>query len=819
MDSLVSAVAARVVFIQGEEVSFIEAEKPTSQIPTTISAVPYLLADAYDVVSLRDTNVGESLDLLLKGWNADRALRMLDILLDLESPHDETKEAARFFSDLIANEATKNQVKNRAFAVALPNQVKLSAFVDRLDDSTATLMFVTELFEAQDKITKVRSAWEMVPDNKFGSRVDRAKFEAAAISSGVFRRLVESIGDETALKSAVLDCYLALREEPNARSIVSDWTKEFVNRPVRRKLARLEEAEEKERRDEKQFEDHGGPIHEKFTDTRKQQAGIITQLERGNVNQARRFANQLVNWQLQNGGADYAAMSLCLLAQEAKHLGQSSLQLEWVQRAIELAPDAQGHGQAGDAYLSLFRLDEAEREYAATISLGDELFGLSGLARVLRVRGKLDEALNACIEIKKRFSDHPEIPRVWALHCDILRDMWRFEDALSTYREVVSRFPEHSVFWCGVASVLKDMGNLSQALEAFSTAATRFPEEPVARGGRADTLKLLGRVDEAMKEYESAIVAFPWESPLACGKADVLRTMGRYEEAAVCYRKAMVDYPYEPIAYCGYADTKRDAGEIEEALRAYDEAILRFPSEHRCRTGRANVLRQAGRFDEALQAIDRNVRDFPYDLYSLVGRANLLKLLGLHSDALDAYQMIINRRQDYAPAKYGKAAVHISLKEFGEADRLLPKGKPGTLSEWIGFHIRGMMHMKKGELDDAIRIFEEGVQHNPFHRQRLFFETSLAAARIRIRQFSRAADLVKAGDDPVSEVLRMHSLAALGKSHEALLVYSAANDNAPPPVIHLREAVAARFGLKRSNSPPDEQWILDQETEVLLQAA
>ncbi len=167
----------------------------------------------------------------------------------------------------------------------------------------------------------------------------------------------------------------------------------------------------------------------------------------------------------------------------------------------------------------------------------------------------------------------------------------------------------------------------------------------------------------------------------------------------------MLNYPYEPVTYCGYADTKRDAGEIEEALRVYDQTISRFPLDNRCRTGRANVLRHAGRFEEALQAMDSNVHDFPYDLYSLAGRANLLKLLGSHAAALQAYQAIIDRRPDYSPARFGKAAVHIALREFGEADRLLPKGKPTTASEWVGFHIRGMMHMRKGELDDAVRIF------------------------------------------------------------------------------------------------------------------
>ena len=104
--------------------------------------------------------------------------------------------------------------------------------------------------------------------------------------------------------------------------------------------------------------------------------------------------------------------------------------------------------------------------------------------------------------------------------------------------------------------------------------------------------------------------------------------------------------------------------------------------------------------------MDKNVQDFPYNLYSLVGRANLLKLLGFQKDALEAYQTIIERRPDYAPAKYGKAAIHISLGQFAEAQKLLPHGFPGTLTEWVGFHIRGMMHLRRGEVGEAIKILK-----------------------------------------------------------------------------------------------------------------
>jgi hypothetical protein len=88
--------------------------------------------------------------------------------------------------------------------------------------------------------------------------------------------------------------------------------------------------------------------------------------------------------------------------------------------------------------------------------------------------------------------------------------------------------------------------------------------------------------------------------------------------------------------------------------------------------------------------------------------------------------------------------------------------------------------LKQGKLEEAIRIFEDGRKQTPFYRQRMFFETSLAAVRVRARQFLDAVELVRSSNNPISQVLHMHSLAALGRSQAALSAYSAVNDNAPP---------------------------------------
>jgi tetratricopeptide (TPR) repeat protein len=565
-------------------------------------------------------------------------------------------------------------------------------------------------------------------------------------------------------------------------------------------------------------EEAGGSPFEKFQSTRKQQEGVELQLERGNISLARKFTNELVDWQLKNGGPEFAAKSLCLLAQRAKHFEQYSVLLEWVQWATEIAPaDAWAHGQAGDAYLGLYRWDDAKREYDAAIAYGDEPFGKTGLARLLRARGKLDDALAILEAVRHEHSSHPEIFHTWLALCETLRDMWRFEDALREYEKATKVFPNESSFWCGQAAVLKDMGRLGEALSAYSEAQVRL--DPVAHGGRADVLKTMGKLDEALQTYEAGIEMFPHEPVLVCGRADVLRTMGKLQEAIAAYAEAKKRFQYEPVAFTGYADSLIESSKIAEGIAAHEEAVARFSYNVRARTGRASGLRNAGMLVEALKAFDENIRDFPYDLYSLTGRANLLRLLGHSEEAIKAYDALIERRPDYGVARYSKAAVLVILNRFDEAEALLPKGEPATSSEWVAFHIKGMMHLKAGEIDRAHTIFEHGLLRNPFYRERRYFERALAATKIRMKRFQEAAELVHGKQEEAAQLLSLHSLAELGRMAEARAAYRAVNDDAPSPVIQLRDELAARFRIVERRPQASLQWVFEQETEVLLQAA
>ena len=540
---------------------------------------------------------------------------------------------------------------------------------------------------------------------------------------------------------------------------------------------------------------------------------------------ARRYTNDLVASQLGNGGPEYAAKSLCRLAQEAKRVGLHSIQLEWAQRAVDVcSDDAWSHGQAADALIQFGRLDEAHLELNLAESYGDSLFAATGRARILRNQNRLPEALSEFWRIVHNYPEYPDVVFAWRGIAETLRDMWRLDEAWATYKEARLKFPDEPSVACGYAAVLTELGHLDRAFDAYSHVLSRFGTQVVALNGKATVLREMGRLSEALDAYLAVIELFPDDSVARCGAAEVLRLQRELPRALSLYIKTIADFPHIPVAYGGRAKVLRDMGDAEGAIAAYREAMTRFPHDNRFRNDLANLYKKLGEFSTALSLYDLNIQSFPFDLISKVGRAELLKRLGQHEEALDAFDQVLAIWAEYPRARNSKAALLVLLNRLDDAIQLLPSSPPQTQEDWIASHIRGMIQLKAGKVDEAIQHFRMGSIEAPFARVRRFFGNALASERLKSGSFHEAAAILEGlTDEPqsqsVSNVLLFHAAAAEHMPSSELL-FDRLGDEKTPIIIQLRDEIAARYGIAKTSPQHDLEWITNRQFEaVLLEAA
>jgi tetratricopeptide (TPR) repeat protein len=273
------------------------------------------------------------------------------------------------------------------------------------------------------------------------------------------------------------------------------------------------------------------------------------------------------------------------------------------------------------------------------------------------------------------------------------------------------------------------------------------------------------------------------------------------------------------VARTGRAEVLKALGRLDEALQEYDSAGRDFPHDVVARTGRAEVLKALGRLDEALQEYDSAVRDFPQNVVARTGRAEVLKALGRLDEALQEYDSIRTQFPGDRYSQIAKASVLVLLERYEEALRLLPQESPRTLDEWIGYHIRGMVSLRNGDIASAVRIFERGMRESLWATPRGYFRRALAVAKLRRSEFSAAAEALGDEPAPVSDVLRIHAFGGLGEKEKAQAALGRIKSNRLPTLVIIRNELEARYVFpNQTRALHSDEWLSARECDLLLAA-
>jgi len=821
MDALISGQAGVAVLIQGNEVSFLELEGAGRDLPCSPAAIPYLLAGANDVVEIRATARNDVLTRLKAAWRSDRALQFTLISLDRSESIGNRNLSIQCLAELFNDHHVCDYVGNRLYSAPLPRGSDLETALSSARAFHPLAQFLEGLQRDQAQIERNRTAWDNLPVLFFGTESAKREFFEAAVVSGAFRLLARAGADAAAFGLAAVQCHQSLMALPNYRKVLQAWLGPL--KPTRATLAVQEPSNEHRQLRRDETDRHHDRVrsvstHELFENVKKQKHAIVEILQKGDIARVRTYAAQLMDSQLRSSDPEYAAMSLCDLAQEAKSVHNYSLQLELAQKAVEVAPeDAWAHGQVADAYVCLAQYDNALKSFELAATFGEVVFAATGRARVLRAKGKLDESLAAYEEAIASF---PEESMPWYGRAEVLRDMWKLDEALRAYDLAIEKFPTELVPRCGRAAVLTEMGRLDDALRGYDQTIAELGNEVVAVCGRADVLKEMGRLGQALEAYTNAIRAFPTEPIPLSGQADVLREMGRLDEALQAYSQATVVFPYEVVPLSGRAETFKSMRKYDQALASYEEALQRFPDDVRIRNGRADVLKRLGRLTESLKTYDENIKRSPYDIVAWSGRADLLKELGKLTEAVAAYDFLMSRSPRKQSVKNAKAAILVILRRYEEALKLLPEGDAQTRDEWVGQHVRGMILLRRGRLDLAIKLFEAGLARIPFAKERKYFENALAVTKLRMKKFDQAITHLGESPEPLKNLLRMHGFGGLRRLDQARQALQSLESDCPLSLVPLKNELAARYKLSSRAPKHHSQWVFDEECRnVLLEAA
>lgn len=827
MNAIVSGSAGKAYVHDNESWSSFDVHDIDTRVPETEGGIGLFLTEPRDIRFLEDVTLDVVFEELKNERNRACALDLGLIVLDPEISEETRLEALTVLEELLSEASTKKYFESVLHSKPLPD----SAFIEgtlhlckKEGAKNATTVF-GYLRTNQLVIKKVCNVWNAIPIQTFGGIEQKAVFEGIAAEEGLFFELVQTLVSGKSLGGLRLTTSLNPHIEKirNHRVILQELISPFDNDLPNRKEWQHREAISADS-ETRRIQDKGKrktidrtTILEKIE---SQKNLIIKDMKRGNLHEARRITKELVSFQMVNGGSGFTAKSLCDLAAAAKELGLFPFQLELTQQSVALKPDdGWAWTQHGNALLNMHLPTEAAKAFDQAEFFGVGLFVMTGRAEVLKSLGRLKEALSAYDEVIAQYPDDVVAKNGRA---EVLKSLGRLDEALSAYDDVITQHPEDTVAKAGRAEALKSLGRLNEALSAYDRLIAQHPEDVIAKNGRAGVLKSLGRLEEALSAYDSVIDQHPESVVAKNGRAEVLKSLGQLEDALGAYDEAIAQHPEDVVAKTGRAEALKSLGQLDEALSAYDLVIAQHPEDVVAKTGRAEVLKALGQLDGALSAYDEAIAQHPESTVAKNGRAEVLKSLGQLKEALSSYDSIIAQRPEDLFARNGRSCVLAAMEDYPRALEYLPDANLASIDDWIGYHIRGMVLLKMGMVNEAMTIFERGVRENPWVLQREFFRTALSVAHLRQGEYVEASQSLHDINSPELEfsanVLRLHSFGALKRKDLADIAYQEIRLRIHPIVSELAGELYRRFLV---NEPPlhNDDWLITKEIDMLLLAA
>jgi hypothetical protein len=295
------------------------------------------------------------------------------------------------------------------------------------------------------------------------------------------------------------------------------------------------------------------------------------------------------------------------------------------------------------------------------------------------------------------------------------------------------------------------------------------------------------KIIDQLVEYQLSLGGPQYAVKSLCDLAAEAKALGIFWLQLELTERSVGMQPDDDWAWRQYGDALLNMLQLHEALKAYEQADA-LGGGVVAKNGRAEVLKALGRLDEALSAYDAITAEYPRDVIAKTGRICLLA----------------------------------ALRRYPEALAELPDQKPVTQQDWIRYHIRGMILLRKGDVDEAFRVFEAGVKDDPWPLDREYFHTALAVAWIRRKDFAKASQVLEDVTTPLlqaqADVLRLHSFGFLGKRERAAAAYG--NLKAKPRLqsAEVTKELYRRYLLTEEPHYNDE-WVVDHEVELFLLAA
>ncbi len=313
------------------------------------------------------------------------------------------------------------------------------------------------------------------------------------------------------------------------------------------------------------------------------------------MDRQQRLANSSQSGPVSAGPQDTSPSGLCDLGRRLLQAGLPTEAADLCQRALAIDP---GHADSlclmGEICLHLGQFDQAVEWLGRALRIAPKAAYLSTLGTVLLRAGRREEALKA---FEKAISIDPENAENWKNFGVVLIDLNHPDQAFVALQQALKLRPRYVDAANLYGMALYRQQRYAEALEQFNLSLEVEPAQADALQVRALVLMNLNRLEEAVEDNRQSQLLNPLDADTHNNLAAVLQKLGRYEETLAWYDCAAALRANFVPPLIGKAHSLIEIRRIDEAFASYAQCLARDPENPDARWGLALLQMLVGNFE------------------------------------------------------------------------------------------------------------------------------------------------------------------------------------------------------------------------------
>ena len=226
----------------------------------------------------------------------------------------------------------------------------------------------------------------------------------------------------------------------------------------------------------------------------------------------------------------------------------------------------------------------------------------------------------------------------------------RLEDAVNSYKKVLSIKPEYPEAYNNLGTVLKELGRIEPAIENYIKATLIKPNYAEAHNNLGVLYKDIGNIDKAIDNFEKATQINPnfYEGYCNLGIAQIDKD--QISLAIKNLKKSITINSSFSEAFNNLGVAYMRLGQDDEAIKYYNQALNIDSNNAEAHNNFGLVLMGLGQINTASEHFIKALELKPEYIFALNNFGLLLKQIGKYKDSLSYYERAIAKNPDFFEA-------------------------------------------------------------------------------------------------------------------------------------------------------------------------